>query len=70
MLENMRTALTDRLIRKIAWNMPYHTEHHSYPAVPFHHLPALHSLMADRLQPVEPGYGAFHRRYFSTLVSR
>jgi len=70
MLENTRTVLTNRLIRKIAWNMPYHTEHHTYPAVPFHRLPALHAVMADRLRHVEPGYRSFHRRYFSTLVSR
>lgn len=70
MLENTRTVLTNRLIRQIAWNMPYHTEHHTYPAVPFHRLPELHSVMADRLRHVEPGYGSFHRSYFRSLVSR
>ncbi len=70
MLENTRTVLTNRLIRKIAWNMPYHTEHHTYPAVPFHRLPELHSVMADRLRHVEPGYAAFHRGYLRSLVSR
>jgi len=29
MRDNMRTVLTHRLIRKIAGNMPYHTDHFS-----------------------------------------
>ena len=37
--------LHHRLVRFIAWNMPYHAEHHSYPTVPFHQLPRFH---ADR----------------------
>lgn len=41
-LENTRTTLTLALVRLVAWNMPYHAEHHSYPAVPFHALPGLH----------------------------
>ena len=43
MLENTRTTFTNRLVRFIAWNMPYHVEHHVYPAVPFHRLPAFHA---------------------------
>src|SRR5262245_40421646 len=42
MLENSRTTLTNILVRKLAWNMPYHAEHHSYPVVPFHRLPECH----------------------------
>jgi hypothetical protein len=38
-LENTRTTLTLWLVRLFAWNMPYHGEHHAYPAVPFHALP-------------------------------
>ena len=41
MLENTRTTLTNWLVRKLAWNMPYHAEHHAYPGVPFHQLPAV-----------------------------
>jgi fatty acid desaturase len=70
MLDNTRTTLTTWPIRKIAWNMPYHTEHHSYPAVPFHRLPELHALMEGHLLHVEPGYSSFHRRYLRDLVSR
>ena len=45
MLENTRTTFTTRLVRFIAWNMPYHAEHHSYPAVPFHRLPCFHQIV-------------------------
>ncbi|MEM7422463.1 MAG: fatty acid desaturase, partial [Pseudomonadota bacterium] len=44
MFQNTRTTLTNRLVRFFAWNMPFHAEHHAYPAVPFHRLPDLHRL--------------------------
>jgi fatty acid desaturase len=55
-LSNTRTTLTWPLVRLFAWNMPYHAEHHAYPAVPFHALPRLHERVRDRLANVEPGY--------------
>jgi fatty acid desaturase len=45
-------------VRLFAWNMPYHAEHHAYPAVPFHALPALHARVQGRVEHVEPGYVA------------
>lgn len=68
MFENTRTTFTSTLVRFIAWNMPYHTEHHSYPAVPFHHLPALHVLMRDHLRVTSDGYTAFTREYLRRRV--
>jgi fatty acid desaturase len=62
MLENTRTTFTTRLVRLIAWNMPYHSEHHSYPAVPFHKLPRFHTIVAEHLRTTENGYLRFHRR--------
>jgi fatty acid desaturase len=53
MLENSRTTYTNRLVRRLAWNMPYHAEHHSYPSVPFHKLPDLHRLAAEHLRVTE-----------------
>lgn len=67
MLENTRTTFTNRLIRWLAWNMPYHAEHHSFPAVPFHQLPALHAHMAPHLTVTENGYGRFTATYVSDL---
>ncbi|WP_202902162.1 fatty acid desaturase [Pseudooceanicola atlanticus] len=64
-LDNTRTTLTNQLVRLIAWNMPYHVEHHAYPNVPFHALPRLHRRMRDALRVTAPGYAAFTRRYLS-----
>ena len=47
--ENTRTTYTGRIMKWFAWNMPYHVEHHAYPSVPFHALPALNRLVADRI---------------------
>ena len=55
-LDNTRTTLTRFVVRLFAWNMPYHAEHHAYPAVPFHALPRLHEHVRGRIQNVEPGY--------------
>ena len=57
-LENTRTTLTVPVVRLFAWNMPYHAEHHAYPAVPFHALPALHAHVRGRIEHLEPGYMA------------
>src|SRR5690606_9759303 len=67
MLENTRTAATNRLVRRLAWNMPYHAEHHSYPAVPFHKLPEFHEIVEDHLKVTEDGYARFNARYIEGL---
>jgi fatty acid desaturase len=56
MLANTRTTYTNALVRFFAWNMPYHTAHHAYPAVPFHALPALNRLLEDHLLETAPSY--------------
>ena len=67
MLENTRTTFTTRMVRFVAWNMPYHIEHHSAPNVPFHQLPALHREMRAHLISTSPGYIAFTRSYVGKL---
>ena len=67
MFENTRTVLTNPLIRWFTWNMPYHTEHHVYPAVPFHKLPALHNKMQQFLINKDLSYAKFNRRLYQTL---
>lgn len=57
-LDNTRTTLTLPLVRLFAWNMPYHAEHHAYPAVPFHALPRLHERVRARIANLDPGYVA------------
>ena len=63
MLENSRTTFTNALVPALAWNMPYHGEHHAYPTVPFYKLPDLHKLTAQHLAVTENGYASFHARY-------
>ena len=65
MFLNTRTTFTNRIVRFLAWNMPYHVEHHVAPTVPFHRLPALHALMRDRLEVTAEGYVAFTRDYLA-----
>jgi fatty acid desaturase len=62
MLRNSRTTETNRLVRWLAWNMPYHAEHHAYPAVPFHKLPLFHEI-ARRGSRAETGYARFNAAY-------
>jgi len=65
MFANTRTTLTTAVVRRLAWNMPYHTEHHVLPTVPFHNLPALHGLIRDHLKVTADGYTAFTRDYLA-----
>ena len=67
MLENSRTTRTNALVRYVAWNMPFHAEHHAYPSVPFHALPALHRLVADALGCRGNGYLAVERGILTNL---
>ncbi len=56
MLRNSRTTRSNALVRFLAWNMPYHAEHHACAAVPFHALPALHERLGPRIAVQSPGY--------------
>ncbi len=70
MLKNSRTTRSNWLVRRLAWNMPYHAEHHAYPALPFHALPAAHGLLAPRIETQAPGYWAAHRDILAYIQSR
>jgi fatty acid desaturase len=61
MLRNSRTTRSTALVRRLAWNMPYHAEHHAHPALPFHALPAAHALLAARIAVQADGYVAVQR---------
>lgn len=56
MLQRSRTTYTNRLMRFLAWNMPFHAEHHAYPALPFHALPRANALVRAELGTTSPGY--------------
>ena len=67
MLENTRTTFTNPVVRFIAWNMPYHVEHHTYPAVPFHRLPDFHEHTKDHIAVSDNGYWRFNHNYLRSL---
>lgn len=67
MLENSRTTYTNGLVRFLAWNMPFHAEHHAWPSVPFHALPHANALIAARLRTTAPGYLAVTREIWRAM---
>jgi len=69
MFDNTRTTFTCRAARWLAWNVPYHAEHHVMPAVPFHKLTQLHRLTRAHLLQTENGYARFHRRYVADFAA-
>jgi len=67
MFLNTRTTFTNAVVRFLAWNMPYHVEHHSAPQVPFHKLSELHLLTKKHLVETSPGYLEFQAQYLEEL---
>lgn len=70
MLENTRTTYTTSFVRWLAWNMPYHTEHHAYPSVPFHQLPKFHKVAKAHLQVTENSYTQFHKKTVNIMTTK
>ena len=70
MFDNTRTTFTNRIVRFVVWNMSYHTEHHTYPSVPFHKLPELHELMQSELIHTESSYTSFMGKYTAQLTAK
>jgi fatty acid desaturase len=58
---NTRTTYTTGALRLLAWQMPYHVEHHCYPSIPFHALRLVNALIRNRIEVAAPGYLAVHR---------
>ncbi len=67
MLANTRTTLTNARVRYFTWNMPYHAEHHAFPALPFHALPAAHRALAGDLKVTATGYIAVQRELLASF---
>lgn len=66
-LTNTRTTLTLWPLRLLMWNMPYHAEHHLYPSIPFHALPAAHDLLKPHFATVASGYTRVHRGFLGNF---
>lgn len=70
MFDNTRTTYTNRIVRFLAWNMPYHIEHHSFPQVPFHLLPDFNVKIRSYHGTVSQGYSAFTRDFVTTFADK
>ena len=70
MYVNTRTTYTNGALRLLAWQMPFHVEHHAFPAVPFHALSRLNALVRERIQVSSPGYLALHRSMIRRFMIR
>jgi fatty acid desaturase len=67
-LTNTRTTYTLFPVRYLMWEMPYHAEHHRYPALPFFTLAHAHTRLAPHLLHVaRHGYLGMHLRFLKTL---
>ena len=65
---NCRTVYMNPVVRFLYWNMNFHVEHHMFPMVPYHHLPALHEEMkADTPTPYN-GFWEAYREIIPALL--
>lgn len=67
---NSRTVHMNPVSRFIYWNMNLHVEHHMFPMVPYHALPALHERMKYDLPPAHPSILSAYREIVPALVKQ
>ena len=71
MLSNTRTTYTVWPVRVLMWEMPYHADHHRYPALPFFALKSAHQKLAPYLSQIaRTGYSGLHLGIVSELCKR
>ncbi|RYZ03777.1 MAG: fatty acid desaturase [Myxococcales bacterium] len=71
MLSNTRTTHTLWPVRYLMWEMPYHADHHRYPALPFFSLARAHERLAPQLTHVaRHGYSSLHLAFLKDLWRR
>lgn len=64
---NSRSVLMNPISRFIYWNMNYHIEHHMFPMVPYHALPALHAKIGHDLPPPNRSIAEALQEVFAAL---
>lgn len=65
---NSRTVYMNPISRFVYWNMNYHVEHHMFPMVPYHALPALHEEMKADCPPPCPSMWAAYQEIVPAIV--
>ncbi len=66
-LTNTRTTVSLWPVRFLMWNLPYHAEHHLFPSIPFHQLPAAHRFLRAHLGVLASGYVRVQRGLYGAL---
>ena len=69
-LESTRSFRTNWLGRFLYMNMNHHIEHHLYPMVPFHQLPALGGALEGQLPKTDPGFFRTNWEVFLVVLKR
>ena len=70
-LENTRSTRTNALMRWLCWQMPYHTAHHTFPAVPFWKLRELNARIEEKAGTVHRmGWIEFQIEVIGKLMSK
>lgn len=64
---NTRTVYMNPFFRFLYWNMNYHIEHHMFPMVPYHALPALHEEIKHDCPPASPNIWAANKEVFLAI---
>jgi Na(+)-translocating NADH:ubiquinone oxidoreductase F subunit len=67
---NCRTVYMNPINRYLYWNMNYHVEHHMFPLVPYHALPALHEAIKDDCPPPYPSILASYREIVPAVLKQ
>jgi fatty acid desaturase len=65
---NCRTVYMNPVFRYLYWNMNYHVEHHMFPLVPYHALPALHEALKTDMPPAYRGLWEAYREIVPALL--
>ena len=68
--DKTRSMKVPKIVKIVMWNMPYHAEHHAYPAVPFHALPDLHEAIQSEITHKDKNHFDFHADNFSRLIKK
>ena len=67
---NSRSIYMNPISRFIYWNMNYHVEHHMFPIVPYHQLPALHEKIKHDLPAANPSIWHALKEAYPVLVKQ
>jgi fatty acid desaturase len=59
-LARTRSVRSNQFVRWWVWNMNYHAEHHAWPGIPWHQLPAAHVQVKDKMDHFVSSYTALH----------